>query len=55
LSINSCIVGKSLVPLYRRDRITPTFNHLDGALWDSVAEKSTLNSALGRNRRAPRW
>src|ERR1039457_354854 len=53
LSIYSWIVGKSLVPLYRRDRITPTFNHLDGALWDSVAEKSTLNSAGGRNRRAP--
>src|ERR1017187_1832295 len=45
LFIYSWIVGKSLVPLYRRDRITPTFNHLDGALWDSVAEKSTLNSA----------
>src|ERR1017187_3522198 len=47
LFIYSWIVGKSLVPLYRRDRITPTFNHLDDALWDSVAEKSTLNSAGG--------
>src|ERR1035438_5056565 len=45
--IYSWIVGKSLVPLYRRDRITPIFNHLDGALWDSVAEKSTLNSGGG--------
>src|ERR1035438_9380760 len=44
LSIYSWIVGKSWSPLYRWDRITPTFNHLDGALWDSVAEKSTLNS-----------
>src|ERR1035438_10121298 len=44
-----------LVPLYSRDHITPTFNHLDGALWDSVAEKSTLNSAggkIGKIRRA---
>src|ERR1035441_4212681 len=49
LSIYSWIVGKSWSPLYRWDRITPTFNHLDGALWDSVAEKSTLNSARGQN------
>jgi hypothetical protein len=48
LFIYSWIVGKFLVPLYRGDHITPTFNHLDGALWDSVAEKSTLNSAGGK-------
>src|ERR1017187_10629949 len=33
--------------IIRWDRTTPTFNHLDGALWDSVAEKSTLNSGGG--------
>jgi hypothetical protein len=27
------------------DHITPTVNHLDGAVWGLVAEKSTLNRA----------
>src|ERR1035441_414608 len=36
-----------LAPIIPVDHITPTANHLDGAVWGLVAEKSTLNRAAG--------
>src|SRR5260370_19259244 len=49
------ISGLPWSPLYRRNWITPTVNHLDGAGRSLVAENSTLNSAAAQEpaRRRP--